>query len=97
MTKTTQPSLVIEINITHIERNPKQPRQWFNNEELEQLTVSVREHGIIQPLVVAPSPKPDVYILIAGERRWRAAKQLGLKEIPAIVRDIDGLHSLEIA
>jgi len=88
MTQTTQPTLAVEIDITHIERNPKQPRQWFNNEELEQLTVSVREHGIIQPLVVAPSPKPDVYILIAGERRLIAARRAELEMIPVIVREV---------
>ena len=51
---------VTQVYTSNIERNPKQPRQWFNNEELEQLTISVREHGIIQPLIVAPSSKPDV-------------------------------------
>ena len=61
---TTQPTLAVEIDITHIERNPKQPRQWFNNEELNNLAASIREHGIIQPLVVSPckcewDPHPD--------------------------------------
>jgi ParB family chromosome partitioning protein len=66
MTQTTA-TPVIEVYTSNIERNPKQPCQWFNNEELEQLRISVREHGIIQPLIVTPSGKPDVYMLIAGD------------------------------
>jgi ParB/RepB/Spo0J family partition protein len=88
MTTTTQTQQVILVPTSNIDRNPQQPRQWFNNEELEQLTVSVREHGIIQPLVVAPSPKPDVYILIAGERRLIAARRAELEMIPVIVREV---------
>ena len=75
MTQTTTAISVIQVYTSNIERNPKQPRQWFDNEELEQLTISVREHGIIQPLIVTPSSKPDVYILIAGERRLIAARR----------------------
>jgi ParB/RepB/Spo0J family partition protein len=88
MTKTTTVTLVIQAYTSNIERNPKQPRQWFNNEELEQLTISVREHGIIQPLIVAPSSKPDVYILVAGERRLIAAKRANLETVPVMVRDV---------
>ncbi len=86
MTQTT--TSVIQVYTSNIERNPKQPRQWFNNEELEQLTISVREHGIIQPLIVTPSSKPDVYILIAGERRLIAARRANLETVPVIVRDV---------
>jgi ParB/RepB/Spo0J family partition protein len=88
MTQTTTAIPVIEVYISNIERNPRQPRQWFNNEELEQLTISVREHGVIQPLIVAPSGKPDVYILIAGERRLIAARRANLETVPVIVRDV---------
>lgn len=88
MTQTTTAIPVIEVYISNIERNPRQPRQWFNNEELEQLTISVREHGVIQPLIVAPSGKPDVYILIAGERRLIAARHANLETVPVIVRDV---------
>jgi ParB family chromosome partitioning protein len=87
MTQTTV-TPVIQAYTSNIERNPKQPRQWFNNEELEQLTISVREHGIIQPLIVAPSSKPDVYILVAGERRLIAAKRANLETVPVMVRDV---------
>jgi ParB family transcriptional regulator, chromosome partitioning protein len=88
MTQTITATPVIQVYISNIERNPKQPRQWFNNEELEHLTISVREHGIIQPLIVAPFSKPDVYILIAGERRLIAARRANLETVPAIVRDV---------
>jgi ParB family chromosome partitioning protein len=86
MTQTT--TSVIQVYTSNIERNPKQPRQWFNNEELEQLTISVQGHGIIQPLIVTPSSKPDVYILIAGERRLIAARRANLETVPVIVRDV---------
>ena len=88
MTQTTTATQVIQVYTSDIERNPKQPRQWFNNQELEQLTISVREHGIIQPLIVASSSKPDVYILIAGERRLIAARRANLETVPVIVRDV---------
>ena len=88
MTQTTTATSVIQVYTSNIERNPKQPRQWFDNEELEQLTISVREHGIIQPLIVTPSSKPDVYILIAGERRLIAARRVNLETVPVIVRDV---------
>ena len=86
MTQTT--TAVIQVYTSNIERNPKQPRQWFGNQELEQLMISVREHGIIQPLIVAPSGKPDIYILIAGERRLIAAKHANLETVPVIVREV---------
>jgi ParB family chromosome partitioning protein len=88
MTQTTTAIPVIEVYTSNIERNPRQPRQWFNNEELEQLTISIREHGVIQPLIVAPSSKPDGYILIAGERRLIAARRANLETLPVIVRDV---------
>ena len=88
MTQTTTATPAIEVYTSNIERNPKQPRQRFNNEELERLTISVREHGIIQPLIVAPCSKPDVYILIAGERRLIAARRANLETVPVIVRDV---------
>jgi len=88
MAQTTTATQVIQVYTSNIERNPKQPRQWSNNEELDQLTISVREHGIIQPLIVTPSSKPDVYILIAGERRLIAAKRANLETVPVIIRDV---------
>ena len=88
MNQTTTATSVIQVYTSNIERNPKQPRQWFDNEDLEQLTSSVREYGIIQPLIVTPSSKPDVFMLIAGERRLIAARRANLGTVPVIVRDV---------
>ncbi len=85
---TTQPTLVVEINITHIERNPKQPRQWFNNDELNNLAASIRQHGIIQPLIVTPANANGIHTLIAGERRLIAAGRAELETVPAIIREV---------
>ncbi len=85
---TTKNDVVIQILTTNIDRNPRQPRQWFNTEELDNLADSIRQHGIIQPLVVAPSGKSDIYTLIAGERRLIAARRAELETVPAIVREV---------
>lgn len=74
--------------VASISPNPKQPRSTFNQEELAELANSIREHGVIQPLVVAKAPEPDRYLLIAGERRLQAARLAGLAKVPAIVRDV---------
>lgn len=76
--------------------NPDQPRRVFDEATLGELTASVRQYGILQPLIVSPSPEGG-YRIIAGERRWRAAKGAGLKTVPAIVRDRRELEELEIA
>jgi ParB family chromosome partitioning protein len=81
--------------ITAIKPNPDQPRRNFDAEALSQLAASIKQYGIIQPIVV--SPKGDTYIIVAGERRWRAASQAGLEQIPAIVRDREELEQLEVA
>ena len=91
----TGQDVIMRLNPKDIQPNDSQPRDIFNDEEMQGLVESIKLHGILQPIIVRPLSHG--YMLIAGERRWRAAKQLGLKEIPAIVRDIDGLHSLEIA
>ncbi|HLT12437.1 MAG TPA: ParB/RepB/Spo0J family partition protein [Micromonosporaceae bacterium] len=75
-----------EIAVNTISPNPRQPRQVFDEESLEELKVSIREVGFLQPIVVRPSG-PDSYELVMGERRWRAAQELGLEVIPAIVRE----------
>jgi ParB family transcriptional regulator, chromosome partitioning protein len=77
-----------------IEPNPLQPRRLFHAERLEELAQSIRANGIIQPLVVRKSG--DRYQLVAGERRWRAAKLAGLPQVPVVVRDIPDDHLLEI-
>ena len=75
------------LKITEVEPNREQPRKNFNQEALEELADSIREYGLIQPIIV--SEKEGYYSIIAGERRWRACKLAGLEEIPAIVREDD--------
>ena len=78
---------VVYINLNDIKPNASQPRKVFDEEALADLADSIKEHGVIQPILLRPSKKG--YELVAGERRWRAARLAGLKEIPAIVRDLD--------
>ena len=80
---------VVQIAVALITPNPKQPRKHFDSEELEQLTASIKEHGVIQPLLVCPANRDGIHMLIAGERRLRAAKGAGLKSVPAIIRDVN--------
>lgn len=87
---------VILINPEKIELNPHQPRKTFNEEELNNLVSSIREHGILQPIVVIKTEN-NSFQLVAGERRLRAAKILGLKEVPAIVREAKDLEKLELS
>ncbi|GIM45891.1 nucleoid occlusion protein [Collibacillus ludicampi] len=75
--------------------SPYQPRSVFDDERIEELSQTIRTHGLIQPIVVRK--KGDTYELIAGERRWRAAKKLGLKTIPAIVREMSDSHAASVA
>ncbi|MAT44820.1 MAG: stage 0 sporulation protein J [Anaerolineaceae bacterium] len=87
----------VEINIKTIIPNPHQPRKEMKAEELQDLTDSIREHGIIQPLIVQPINADGVHILIAGERRFRAAQKLGLITVPVIERKVTEQEQLEIA
>lgn len=77
---------VSTLRISEIEPNKNQPRKSFNNETLKQLADSIREHGVLQPLIVRSIASGN-YMIIAGERRWRAAKMAGLSEIPVLIRD----------
>jgi ParB family chromosome partitioning protein len=79
-----------------VDRNPRQPRTSFDDEAIAALSESVRERGILQPILVRPVPGGR-YELIAGERRWRAAQLAGLEEIPALVRERDDAEALEVA
>lgn len=83
--------------ISSISPNPQQPRKIFEEEQLEDLAASIKQHGIIQPLIVIAAEGLDRYTLIAGERRLRAAKLAGLKEVPAIVRTASQQEQLEFA
>ena len=92
------------IPIEHMTPHPGQPRQRFDEAEIESLAASIREKGIVQPLVVRPAPEGDEgggdgapYQIVAGERRWRAAQRAGLHELPAVVRRLDDSESIEIA
>lgn len=90
------------IEIDSIQANPYQPRRTFAAEEMADLVASVREHGIIQPILVRPRPVNqeggfNQYQLIAGERRWRAAQEAGLQKVPVVVRDVDDQQALELA
>jgi ParB/RepB/Spo0J family partition protein len=84
------------IPVDRIDPNPEQPRLVFNQETLDELTASIREHGVLQPILVRPR-EGNRYQLIAGERRWRASKQAGLESIPALIEDIDDDTALEIS
>jgi ParB family chromosome partitioning protein len=86
-----------ELPIDLLVRNPDQPRRVFTEAEIEELSASIREKGILQPILVRPAPgQTGKYQIIAGERRWRAAQRAGLHQMPAIVRDLDDLEVLEI-
>jgi ParB family chromosome partitioning protein len=85
----------LEIPIDRIQPNPRQPRKRFDDATLTELVQSIRTSGVIQPVVVRRAG--DGYELIAGERRWRAARQAGLDRIPAVVREVTNAQSLELA
>lgn len=87
---------VTEVVVDSITPNPRQPRTHFDEEALAELADSIRQHGILQPLVVRPVGKGK-YELIAGERRWRAAQRAGLRQVPVVVRATDPKGSLELA
>jgi len=87
-----------ELPVDEIEPNPHQPRTRFEQATMVELATSIREHGVIQPLIVAERPdQPRRYWLVAGERRWRAARQAGLAVVPAVVREATSQQLLELA
>ena len=86
-----------QIPVDRIEANPDQPRTRFEQSALDELTASIREHGILQPVLVRPLEATNRYQLVAGERRWRAATAAGLNSIPALIEEIDDDTALEIA
>lgn len=95
-TSTGEGGGVTHVSIDAIQRNPRQPREKFDIEELENLAESIREHGVIQPLVVSPGNN-GIYILIAGERRLQAARKAGLKTVPVVIRHATDQQLLELA
>jgi ParB family chromosome partitioning protein len=89
---------VRELPIELVRRNPGQPRQTFPEAELEELAASIRQSGILQPILVRPAAAtPGEYEIVAGERRWRAAQKAGLRSIPALVRELGDDQAYEIA
>jgi ParB family chromosome partitioning protein len=87
---------VCELKINQIEPNTGQPRKLFDEEKLKTLAESIKQHGVVQPIIVRKE-EGDVYRIVAGERRWRAARIAGLNTIPAVVKDISDRERMEIA
>jgi ParB family transcriptional regulator, chromosome partitioning protein len=96
--ESSQPARGIQhVPVGEISPNPRQPRSNFDDLELEELAASIREHGIIQPLVLLEAEENGKYCLIAGERRWLAARKAGLDSVPALIRQASQQELLEIA
>ena len=93
----SQVSGVRQISADKIFPNPRQPRANFNPEELDELAASIREHGVIQPLIITAGDTPGSYILIAGERRLLAAKSIEMETVPVIIREASDQELVEIA
>lgn len=94
--KTDANNGITQIKMSLIEPNKNQPRKSFDKEKIETLANSIKENGLIQPIIITPS-KSGMYKIVAGERRWRAGKKAGLKEIPAVIRDYSDEQIAEIA
>ena len=94
---TAKPGEYVEsIKIVDIEPNPEPPRSDFDEESLEELAMSIKEHGVITPIIVKKADN-GFYQIVAGERRWRASKKAGLKKIPAIVKEFGEMQTQEVA
>lgn len=91
----SEDSGVRELKINEIEPNVNQPRKTFNDEKLLQLSESIKQHGIVQPIIV--KKEDDTYRIVAGERRWRAARLAGLSSVPVIIRELSNKQVMEIA
>ncbi|MDP4179884.1 MAG: ParB/RepB/Spo0J family partition protein [Bacillota bacterium] len=86
---------IIELKINDIEPNKGQPRKYFDDEKLNQLADSIKQHGIVQPIIV--KKEDGVYRIVAGERRWRAARLAGLVKVPVVLKDLTNKEIMEIA
>ena len=87
----------VTLRLTEIEPNREQPRKEFDPDALAQLADSIKRHGVLQPLVVRPIPGTGTYQIVAGERRWRAARMAGLADVPVVIRELDDSETAEIA
>jgi len=91
----TDKNSVTEIDINKIEPSSVQPRKYFNDDKLREMSESIKQHGIVQPLIVRK--ENDTYKIVAGERRWRAARIAGLKKVPVIMKELSDREVMEIA
>lgn len=87
----------LHIHVDDIEANPQQPRSQLAEADLQELAASIREHGVLQPVIVSPGDQPGKYTLIAGERRLRASRLAGLSYVPAVIRSVSHQEQLELA
>lgn len=85
------------LNVSEVIPNPDQPRKYLDPESLQELASSIKKYGILQPLIVSPAPSSNNYIIVAGERRWRASQIAGNTKVPAIIRAREALEQLEVA
>lgn len=92
---TSENNEILKVSMNLIKANENQPRKTFDEEKIESLSESIKEHGVVQPIVLRK--EDDTFIIVAGERRWRASKLAGLKEIPAVVMDLTDKQVLEIS
>lgn len=86
---------VTELKITELEANQNQPRRFFDDQALQELAESIKQHGVVQPIIVRKIE--DNYQIVAGERRWRAARLAGLKTVPVVIKDYSNIQVMEIA
>ncbi len=97
-TQTETSNQETKISIANLKPSPSQPRRLFDKNSINELAESIKSKGLVQPILVRPSPKePGIYEIIAGERRWRAAQIAQLHEVPAVIRKLDDVEALEIA
>ncbi|MBL4938407.1 ParB/RepB/Spo0J family partition protein [Clostridium sp. YIM B02515] len=92
---TSENNEILKVSMNLIKANENQPRKTFDEEKIENLSESIKEHGVVQPIVLRK--ENDTFVIVAGERRWRASKLAGLKEIPAVVMDLTDKQVLEIS
>ena len=96
--KTEEKKILNKIPISDLSRNPYQPRQFFNEAKLDELSSSIKKNGMIQPIAVRPKKsEPGKYEIVAGERRWIAAQRAGFHDVPVNVLDLSDVESLEVA
>lgn len=86
---------IVNIPLDNVRPDPGQPRKFFNKEELENLAANIAEHGVLEPIIVRPNGSPEDFVIIAGERRWRASQMAGLDSIPSIVRSDMSAEKIE--